>query len=776
MNSIKTKGMVFSFALILFAIIALGLSAYYRFRDILIDEVDKAVVRVAQESADHLSNYIDQFVAPLEGLSENVDIQSMDFIKQKKIIDSQINPTYLNIAVIDLKGQAHYMDGSTLDLSDRDYITQTLSGKTSFSEVIVSRKTEQPVIMVGVPIYKGDIIQGALIARLDVDFLQNYALTRGYGKNGRAYIISNQGTFVSRSKEEETTKNYNLFDMAKTSSKYSSFAEFVNGCAAMDSGYGQYSFEGKKILMGFASIDETNWKVYIGTNEKDTLASLNGLRYMIITIMSIALGLSLLAAFIFVDRFSKSIIELDNLFEQGAKGNLTIRFTPKSKDEIGRVGISFNRMMDKIKTLTQYDPLTALLNQYVLEKDIETLIHSEELQDFCLVMVAIDKFSFINETYGYTIGDAVLYETARRISSCATGHYLVYRYKGDEFVILCKENISDSEVYAKAQNILSLLKDGFLINEKTIQINISIGMFNWDENTRAEKPLEAVTQAKNYSKYLGSNQIQKFEQHIYKKLKLMNELQADIINGLKENQFFLVYQPLFYLKSETISEVEALIRWKHPTKGLLYPDQFIELAEQAGSIVNIDYWVLEAACKQLRSWKLKMKSSVVMSVNISSKSFETKSFIPDLIEMLHKFDIEPSLLQLEITERMVIKNVEESIVKLYELRGMGIRVAIDDFGIGYSSLSYIVRLPIDSIKIDKAFVQNINSSKESKAIVSTIINLCKTLNFRVIAEGIENKIELDYLKANECDIGQGYYYSKPISISEIEKRYLSGQD
>lgn len=771
MNSIKTKGMAFSFAIILFVIFTLGFTAYYRFKYILIHEVNQAVERVAQESADHLGFYIEQFVTPLVALSEEDSIKSMDWDKQKQIILNQIIPTYMNVAVVDAKGSAHYTDDTQLDLSDRDYIKEALSGKISFSEVIISRKTGLPVIMVGVPINGEGGITGALIARLNVDFLENYSFTRGYGEHGRAYVMSEEGTFISRPKAEKDY-NFNLNELILEDENFLSFGNFIKATGNNKSGYGKYVIEGNNILMGYASVEGTNWKIYVGTYESDALSSLIGLRRLFISIMMATLLISLSIVTIFINHFSKSITELDQLFEQGAKGNLTIRFTPRTKDEIGRVGMSFNRMMDKIKTLTQYDPLTALLNQYVLEKDIEALVHSDEHQDFSLIMVAIDRFSFINETYGYPAGDAVLKEVAKRISVCAAGAYLVYRYKGDEFVVLSKDIINEYEINSKALNILSMLKESYQYNNKIIDLNLNIGSFIWCEDTRAEDPLKAVTQAKNYAKYMGSNQIQKFEQHIYKKLLIMNELQADIITGLKENQFILVYQPLFYLGNEKIAEVEALIRWKHPEKGLLYPDQFIELAEQAGTIINIDYWVLEAACRQLRSWKLSKKPSLILSVNISSKTFETRNFILDLIDMIRRYEIEPSLLQLEITERIVIKNVEESIIKLKELRSMGIHVAIDDFGIGYSSLSYIVRLPIDSIKIDKAFVQNINSSKESKAIVSTIISLCKTLNFNVIAEGIESQIELEYLKINQCDIGQGYYYSRPVSIGDIESKYL----
>lgn len=772
MNSIRTKGMIFSLGLIFVSVFILGISSYYRFKSILVDEVDDAVVRVAEESADHLSNYITHFISPLVALAYNEDIKSMDLDRQMEVISSQINPAYLNIAVVDTEKYAYYMDGTTLDLSDREYVSETLEGRITFSDILISRITGAPVIMVGIPIIDKDIIKGALIVRLDVDFLSNFAKTRGYGNNGRAYIISSKGYLISRPEQEKKENVYNLYDIVEIDSNYTHLAEFVKQNEYNESGYGRYMFDNKTVLMGYASVKETNWKIYIGTNEEDALSSLNGLRRMFIIIIIITLFACILAAWIFISHFSKSITELDELFAQGAKGNLTIRFTPKSKDELSRVGISFNRMMDKIKTLTQYDPLTALRNQYVFEKDIEAIVHSEDSKEFSLIMIAIDKFSFINDTYGYTSGDLILKEVAKRIEFCTACNSQVYRYKGDEFVILCACPGDEAVIAELAKNVLNTLKESIRINNKDIELNISIGTFIWDEDTRSEDPIKAVTHAKNYAKYLGSNQVQRFNPKIYKDLSVMNELQADIVNSLKEEQFFLVYQPLYYLMNENIAEVEALIRWRHPEKGLLYPDQFIELAEQAGTIVNIDQWVIESACKQLKSWRDNNRTSIVISVNISTKTFETPHFIPNIIKLLQKYDVDPSLLQLEITERMLIRNVEDSINRLNILRSMGIHVAIDDFGSGYSSLSYIVRLPIDSIKIDKSFVQNIHTSKEAKTIVATIIHLCKALNLKVIAEGIESKLELEYLKSNECDIGQGYYFSKPITISEIENKHL----
>ncbi|MDF2486290.1 MAG: uncharacterized protein K0R46_2458 [Herbinix sp.] len=772
MKSIKTKGMLFSLAIILIVASAIGISGYFRFKEILVSEVNNAVERVAKESASHLSNYLHQFVQPLRSLAEDEQIAGMDWSVQRQVLESQINTQYLNVAVVDKEGRAHYLDDSILDLADRGYIQDALSGKLSFSEVIISRKTQQPVIMVATPIYQDDEIRGALIARLDVDFLSDFALTRGYGENGKAYIISEEGSLISRPWKEKTEDEYNLFQLAAINHKYESFAKFVQGTGIYSVGYGKYNYEDNKILMGYALVDDTNWRIYIGTNEDEALENLAGLKRLLFIVSGVTLFGSTLVANFFVSRFSKPILELEHLFSIGAKGNLTIRFTRKSKDEIGRLGVSFNRMMDKIKTLTQYDPLTTLLNQYVLEKEVLSLEQNNDHPNFSLIMVAIDKFSYVNETYGYTTGDIILCEVARRILCCLNENYQIYRYKGDEFVVLANGLVTEEELEAKAQNILNEIKENFLVADKSIDICYSIGLFLWNESSRTEEPLKAVTHAKNYARFQGSNQIQKYDRAIYNKLAGALELQTDIVHGLRSDEFFLVFQPLFYLGNEKIAEIEALIRWKHPTKGLLYPDEFIDIAEQAGSIINIDYWVIETACKQLKKWKDTNVPPVLLSINISTKTFETRKFISDLIEFVRQYNVDPSYLQIELTERIIIKNVEESISRLQMLRDMGFRVAIDDFGIGYSSLSYIVRLPIDCIKIDKSFVQNISSSKEAKTIVSTIINLCKDLKLNVIAEGIESSLELEYLKVNECDIGQGYYFSRPVDMEVIENDHL----
>ncbi len=771
MRSVKTKGIVFSLIVILISVSAMGISGYLRIKEILVTEVNTSMERVAIESASHLSYYLNQFVTPLVTISKDEKVASMDWAAQKEILSSQITGNYLNIAVVDRNGITHYLDETVLDLSDRDYIRSALAGKLTFSEVIISRKVQESVVMVATPIYRGDVIQGALIARMDADFLSDFASSRSYDENGRAYIISEAGSFLSRSATERKEGEYNLFQLAAMDPEYESLAAFVQASTA-ESGYGEYRFEGRDILTGYASIDQTSWKIYIGTNKEEALGYLVSLRRMFLVVMGITLVISSLTAYIFVSRFSRPIVEMERLFAKGAKGDLTIRFTRASKDEIGRLGISFNRMMDKIKSLTQYDPLTTLLNQYVLEQDVAFLKQKKDGPGFSLIMVAIDKFSNVNETYGYAVGDIVLCEVARRILCCLNENYRIYRYKGDEFVVLAYGEVGEEELEELAQSILAALSESYLIDTRAINIRFSIGLYLWNEDSGAEEPLKALTHAKNYARMQGSNLIQKYDMEIYKKLMGTTLLQAEIVQGLRDNQFYLVFQPLFYLENGRLAEVEALIRWLHPEQGLLYPDRFIEVAEQTGSITDIDYWVIENACRHLQNWRESYSVPVLLSINVSTRTFEMKRFLEDLSDMVQKYDVDPSWLQIELTERLLIKNMEESIRRLAKLREMGFRIAIDDFGIGYSSLSYIVRLPIDCIKIDRSFVQNIGCSKEAKTIVSTIIGLCKDLGLNVIAEGIEEHSELEYLKTSQCDIGQGYYFSRPVGVEVLEKKYL----
>ena len=770
MKSLKFKAMLFALCFILIAISVLSITSYLHFQRTLEDEIHESLVQSAKDSGAYLSYFTKHYMEPLKKLVTQLEIKSMDWSRQKPVLESQVNPYYLEIAIVDTTGIAKYSDGTELDLSDRPYIQRALSGKSTFSEVLISRYTNQPVIMIALPIVNNNHVEGALIARLKIDFLSDFAALRSYNKQGNAYIISDAGSFISPPQGEIFQDFLNLDDLFKNHSDFIDFKDFIERNDHLKSGYDRFNYQGQGYLTGFSKVKDTSWTIYISLNQEEALEPLNRLtNILIIGLISTSL-VSAIAAWIFIRGLTKPIESLDQLMDQGAGGNLNIRFESKSKDEIGRLGDSFNRMMDKIKTLTQYDALTGLLNQHVLESEIDKKIQDKNPKPFGLIMVAITQFSLINETYGYVTGDLLLVEISKRIKKCIGLGCEVYRYKGDEFVILCSDSEKD-RIHAFSKKSLMALTQSYEINHKVIDLNINIGVYEWDMSLSHEDPLKSVAHAKNYAKELGGNQIQVFDPEMHSRILDERELESDLIKGLKEDQFYLVYQPLFSVNDHNLVEMEALIRWKHPEKGMVFPDQFIPLAEKSKTIVAMDLWVIDKVCREITKFDSSLKE-VIMSINITSKTFEAPYFIDQIREIIHRYKVDPSKLQFEITERMVIESIDESIEKLNTLRAMGISIALDDFGIGYSSLSYIVRLPLDRIKIDRSFVQNMHESHEAKLIVSGIISLCKSLNLIVIAEGVELQEEFDDLKKLECDIVQGYFFSKPIELDLIKEKYF----
>ena len=770
MKSIKFKAMLFALCFIFIAISVLSFTSYLHFQRTLENEIHKSLVQSAKDSGAYLSYFAKHYVEPLEKLVTQLEIKSMDWTRQKPVLESQVNPYYLEIAIVDLSGRAKYIDGTQLDLSDRPYIQRALSGQTTFSEVLISRYTDQPVIMVAVPIINNGDVEGALIARLKIDFLSDFSGLRNYNNHGDAYIISDAGSIISRPQGDIFKDFLNLDDLSEGHSEFVDFKKFIEENAQLESGYDRFNFQGQGYLTGFSKVEDTTWTIYISLNQEKALEPLNRLTYfLIIGLISTSL-VSAIAAWIFIRGLSKPIESLDQLMSQGAAGNLNIRFETKSKDEIGRLGESFNRMMDKIKTLTQYDALTGLLNQHVLENNIYMKTQDKSPQPFGLIMIGITQFSLINETYGYVVGDLLLVEISKRIKRCIGLGCEVYRYKGDEFVILCSDSEKD-RLHSFSKKSLMALTQSYEIDHKIIDLNINIGTYKWDVSLSHEDPLKSVAHAKNYAKELGGNQIQVFDPEMHSRILDERELESDLLKGLKEDQFYLVYQPLFSVKNRSVVEMEALIRWRHPEKGMVFPDQFIPLAEKSKTIVAMDLWVIDKVCRELTKFDSSLKN-VIISVNITSKTFESPYFIDQIREIIQRYKVDPRALQFEITERMVIESIDESIEKLNTLRAMGISIALDDFGIGYSSLSYIVRLPLDRIKIDRSFVQNMHESQEAKLIVSSIISLCKSLNLIVIAEGVELQEEFDDLKKLECDIVQGYFFSKPIELDLIKQTYF----
>jgi diguanylate cyclase (GGDEF)-like protein/PAS domain S-box-containing protein len=437
------------------------------------------------------------------------------------------------------------------------------------------------------------------------------------------------------------------------------------------------------------------------------------------------------------------------------------------------VDLSQNRQaQDKLNHLAYHDALTDLPNQVLFKDRLKQAIalsrRSDQMQ--AVLLLNLDRFKTINDSLGYTAGDRLLQSVAQRLGSCVRESDTVARFGGDEFAVLLTQIPRAQDAANVASAIKSALDQAFLFEDQEIFVSSSIGISLYPHDGRDTGGLlKNAGAALDRAKSLGGNVYQFYTAggttRALKQLVLENNLRP----GLERAEFFVQYQPQVDIRGFHLVGMEALVRWQHPSLGLLYPNEFIPLAEESGLIIALGDWVMRTACAQNKAWQDAGLTPLRLSVNFSARQFQQATFIADVAHILKETNLDPRWLELELTESSIMKDPEVAIEKLHELKLMGIKVAIDDFGTGYSSLNYLKRFPIDTLKIDKTFVSDVCKDPHDTAIVRAIINLGHALDLTVIAEGVETKEQLQYLSALECDVVQGFLFSKALYAKAFEE-------
>jgi diguanylate cyclase (GGDEF)-like protein/PAS domain S-box-containing protein len=426
------------------------------------------------------------------------------------------------------------------------------------------------------------------------------------------------------------------------------------------------------------------------------------------------------------------------------------------------------KMLDKIEFLAYHDGLTGLPNRYMFNEHLKQALLrcDQEKKKLAVLFLDLDRFRQINDTLGHDLGDLLLQQVSERLIACVRNEDIVARQGGDEFILLL-ENIEKSEVEQIAQEILDKLLDPFFLNEEEAYSTPSIGISIYPEDGRNETELiknadTAMYNAKNKGKNTYSFYNYITEKSGLSKLTLENNLRRALLN----NELTVNFQPKVNLATGEIIGTEALVRWEHPRYGYIPPSEFIPVAEETGLIISLGKQVLEKACYQNKKWHDQGFTNLMVAVNVSVLQFHKGNIIETVTQILEETKLPPNYLVLEITES-VLQDIEESKCIIERLGEIGVKVAVDDFGTGYSSLTVLNRLPIHYLKIDKSFIDDLNTN--GKSLVKTIIEMGRNLKFELIAEGIENQKQLDYLKQNGCQYGQGYYFSKPMAANYIEE-------
>lgn len=425
-----------------------------------------------------------------------------------------------------------------------------------------------------------------------------------------------------------------------------------------------------------------------------------------------------------------------------------------------------------IEHMAFYDQLTGLPNRRLFLKKVQEEIEQSQKvgNQFAVMFIDLDRFKNVNDSMGHSIGDQLLIAVGERLQKAVRKNDLVARFGGDEYVILlplCQA----SEADAVATRIVDELAQPLSLHNTDLFVTSSIGVSMFPSDGLDYETLTGAADSAMYlAKKKGKNNCQFFTEDLRHDIQERVSLEMELQHALKKDQFLLHYQPQIDLKTGKLTGLEALVRWNHPSKGIISPADFIPIAEETGLIVPIGQWVLETACRQTKKWHRDGLRHLTISVNVSSIQFMQSSFVKQVEDTLVKTGLQPGYLNLEITES-VTTDVQNCQATLKQLRNIGTNISIDDFGTGYSSLSYLSEFPITHLKIDQGFIQG--ESTSNKAIVKTIITLAKNLDLKVIAEGVETEEQATFLKELDCDEVQGYFYSKPLTHDQITSRLTS---
>jgi diguanylate cyclase (GGDEF)-like protein/PAS domain S-box-containing protein len=463
-------------------------------------------------------------------------------------------------------------------------------------------------------------------------------------------------------------------------------------------------------------------------------------------------------------------------FQMWIEGSASLIEDSEGRD-VGEVivfrDVSEARAMVLEKThLAEHDFLTGVPNRLLLIDRLGQAIAValRRKNKVAVLFLDLDNFKYINDSLGHPIGDKLLQSVAKRLVECVRGSDTVSRLGGDEFIVLLPDAEHWKDAAAVATKILQAVAEAHSIDGHDLRVTASIGVSIYpDDGLDTETLIKNADTAMYQAKGNGRQGYQFFEPEMNVRAVERQFIEQGLRRALEQHEFALHYQPIVDLRTEAIVGAEALLRWTHPVRGAIPPSQFIPVAEDCGLMRAIGSWVLREACGQARVWLDAGLPVMTIAVNASALEFRDKNFLENLYATLSEVGVDPSILMLELTESTLMKDAEAAVSVLKSLKGRGVRVAIDDFGTGYSSLSYLRKFPLDTLKIDQSFVRQICGADKDTAIVTAVIAMARSLNLRVIAEGVEALEDLEFLRAHQCDEAQGYYFSRPVAPQQFAK-------
>lgn len=721
--------------------------------------------------------------------------KSQTALKQKL----RLNPYYKMLTIYDSYGEI-INSTNEQELNKNNFthpIIQQMSETKEASSISISSDyysgldTDNSYIDIGSPIFQGQSNQiiGYVLLTIDVQFFGEYFTSLQLGQSNFASLADSNGNYLfspnqlENSKEENSAfeSNFKSAIQENTLSGYISIGNMYSGN-----------------IYAYSLIDNLNWYFVISQNSNFIYTFYSYAITIVLISIILLLVLILISSRRIAQSFTNPLLDLRDCMRQAADGNLTVLCNVKTKDEFGDLSRSFNKMLHIIKSnydelsfvhkkllvkeeqlrsnyehiefLAYHDSLTKLPNKAAFYDYLNITLNSEpgSTQAHAIYFVDLDNFKTVNDTLGHDYGDELLIQTARRLNYFIKCNDLLARAGGDEFLFF-KTNISEQEeAITFAKNILEKFKEPININGTLIYISMSIGVSLYPLNGIQYNTLIKNADIAMYrSKDTGKNRLTLFDESMQQEISRHSEIVEILRHAIENKEIYLVYQPQFDLALEKIIGFEALMRINNPSLGSLSPTEFIPIAEETGMINDLGSWALREACTFNKYLQNNGFPFCTVAVNISTIQLNQTGFVNLVVDILKETGLSPQYLELEITESAIAASIRDAVSILDEIQGMGIRISLDDFGTGYSSLNYLTQMPINTLKIDKAFIDKINLNKKDNYVAEAIISLAHNLEVKVVAEGVEDSTQLDLLKEKNCDLIQGYLYSKPLEPEDL---------
>lgn len=766
-KSIRSQMLIY----LLFGLLVLfGLLIYVVHKEL--NKLPEHIMSHYQEITDargaEVNKELEKYVQKIKMISQSPVVRSMDLERIQEylpflVIDGQ----HHNMTIAGLDGKGWTTFGTTIDISKQEqYQKIILEGHPYWiSQPFISPfgDLHKPIVIISHEVRTNEGIVGLVNIVMDLQFLKNVARSLNLGYTGYAWIVDREGAIIAHPNNSVGFKR-----------NISEFIPEIDAFKRNDSiGYFEHiGDQGENIVTFYKEIGEnTGWTLLLSINTEEVLGGVSGARLKIIFAFAFGILFMSIFAFYYSRSISKPILELKKVFEKAETGNLNVTADETVKNEIGAAAKSFNQMLRQIKKLTYHDPLTQLynLNGFLANLPPSATQLKGKYPISAIVIISVDDFKRINSISGYKDGNLVLQKLAKQLKGFIRIEEGIGRYFGDEFILLLKGD-SLKELEERVNQLWEQCKIEINFKDTEYRLKVSIGIaVTANTEIQVEEIVNQANIAKIQAKKDGGNRYQFYDMKINESFKLEQKIENALYRAIEKGELYLVYQPIVDLKLNKIIGTEALIRWKHEKFKTVPPLEIIKVAEKAGFIIDIGRWVLTEALKQNKRWQEQGFTSMFVSVNISALQFDQYNFVEMVKGIIEKTSTDPKFLELEITETNAMTMVEEKMIKLRKLKEMGIRIAIDDFGTGYSSLAYFTRFPINTLKIDRSFVSDIFQDENAKMIITTIINMAKSINIATTAEGVETLEQLKFLEKQGCDKIQGYLISEPVRSEQVEQ-------